>query len=59
MRKAEIHRKLEELVKEIETTDDNSTLWDNDIKESLVKLRKHVMHVSGNTCSCCNGSGVS
>ena len=59
MTKYEIKNKLEELVKELEKSDDTSNLWNKEINESLVKLRKHMTHASGNACSCCGGSGIS
>ncbi|SFR65200.1 hypothetical protein [Maribacter stanieri] len=58
MRKIEIKQKLEELVKELRNSEDSSTLWDKEINESLVNLRKHMTHSGGNPCSCCGGSGV-
>ena len=58
MTKYEIKNKLEELVSELERTNDTVTLWDGKINESITKLRKHMTHTSGNPCSCCGGSGV-
>ena len=58
MRKIEIKQKLEELVKELKNSEDSSTLWDKEINESLVNLRKHMTHAGGGACTCCGGSGV-
>lgn len=56
--------KIEETIKAVEeyqkTLNEGTTsMWDIDVRKGLESLteKRHMLGSSGQTCSCCNGSG--